>query len=72
MSDEVKDDVLEEWVVDNLLSDIMGHLFRSYGHDAEERWELARKLRRLADHIEAGGPRPTNILLGDRTGYKVP
>lgn len=68
----VKGDVMEEWVADNLLVDIMQGLFRSYGHDAEEREELARKLRRLADHIEAGGPRPTNILLGDPTGYKVP
>jgi hypothetical protein len=68
----VKGDVMEEWICNSLFVTILQGLFRCYENDDEERQELARKLRRLADHIEAGGPRPTNILLGDPAGYKVP
>lgn len=64
--------IMKEWQTDNCLVEIMQHLFRSYGDDFTERRVLVGKLRQLADHLEAGGPRPTNVLLGDPTGYKVP
>jgi len=65
------DSVTDAFDPEDCAVQIAQDFFRGYGNDAEDRANLVRNLRRMADWIEAGGRRPENVVLALPTGYRI-